>query len=329
MNEYLNYQISDFQNESMELGNTNYPKKLKNNNTMPKSLYLFSVISKTIIILFLAGGCATTRVDHFRQFSEAGESYSRAIVLLSEEAAAAAIDADSEILLKDRDLLSEEERREIYQERTAALEELLDEIRLLRRHTILLRNYFTALERLADSEVPEMVVRRTSGIVSELEDMYSRMRQVAIGEVKAADFIGEGEELAVAHFKDRILSRELRENASLIERQLALQKAVLTALSVELEADLQVITKAKAYREVASPYIQNRRLPARWRKQRRQVLSTYVMLAAVDNAVIAADKMHESFIALTEKRIRVEDWPEIFAEIDQILDLVEIYEEYE
>ncbi len=77
------------------------------------------------LILVLAAlvfsSCVTTRVNQFASFAEAGQLYSIAVEGLTQETGKVAIDADSELLLKDRDLFSTEERGDIYMERTEAL----------------------------------------------------------------------------------------------------------------------------------------------------------------------------------------------------------------
>jgi hypothetical protein len=79
-----------------------------------------------IFAIVLLCSCTTQRISQFTTFAEAGSSYSEAMVKLTSEAGQIAIDADSELLLKDRDLFSQEERGNMYLERIKALESLFE-----------------------------------------------------------------------------------------------------------------------------------------------------------------------------------------------------------
>ncbi len=272
----------------------------------------------------LALGCASRRVEHFRLFAEAGRSYSRAVDQLAEEAGKAAIDADSELLAKDRDRLSAEQRRTVYLERTEALRELLHELRELRRHALLLERYFTTLSRIADDRTPEATLRATAEIVEALRQLHPTLAGAIIGDRPVDELMRQSRPLLVAEFRNRALTRELRQHAELVARELELQRAILTGLTVELEADLQAIADARSYSEVAAPYIGEARLPANWQRRRREILSGYVMLARVDQAAKAAEELQRQFIDLAENRVRIEDWPHLVASIDAIFDLVEL-----
>ncbi len=85
--------------------------------------------------MILIVGCVTHRLNQFEKFSKAGKGYAEAIIVLTEEAANAAIDADSQLLVKDKDKFTEEDRKSEYVKRTKALKELLSELRKFRKHS--------------------------------------------------------------------------------------------------------------------------------------------------------------------------------------------------
>ncbi len=278
-----------------------------------------------VAVLLVAGaGCANYRVDHFRTFAEAGRGYGRAIVVLSEEAGHVAIDADSELLLKDRDLFTVDERREIYRQRTEALREILQTLQALRQHALLLDRYFTLLARMADPATPTEIARESAIIIAALRELHPQLSDRALEGRLTEELLDQARPLVVSGFLRRGLARELRANAALIEHELEMQRAVLATLAADLQNDLQVLADAQAYREVARPYVEDGRLPANWQRRRREVLSSYISMAAVDNAVQAAAELQHAFRATVENRMQPEDWPKVFAEINAMLDLVEV-----
>lgn len=282
-----------------------------------------TLIPPVLAILALAG-CSTVRVDQFATFADAGKRYGEAMVTLTEEAGEIAIDADSAILIENRDRLPSEKREETYLAQTRALQGLLAQLDALRRHTRLLERYFDALADLAGSDAPTAIGGETGKLVAALGELHPGLAEASFGDAEVADFIGQAVPLVVAAFKRKALERELRAHSAALERELELQRAVLEALAVDLRADLEAISRVRAHVELARPYVDDKKLPSRWKRDRREVLSTLVSLASADDAAKAARKLKTTFVALVEDRVEPGDFRELFADVHAMIDLVEL-----
>jgi hypothetical protein len=251
-----------------------------------------------VITIFLTTGCTTQRINQFETFAKAGKGYSDAIDALTIEAGNAAIDTDSQLLIKDRKRLPEPDRKEIIVARNKALKDLVAELRKFNKHSRLLRRYFSALEKLAISDASTGITENAVKLVDELQKINPDLKNATIGEASVNDFVTQAVPLVVAAFQQAALEKELKKNAKTIERELDLQHAFLAALADGLEADLEAVLKIRAYEEVAKPYIRAGNLPENWADTRREIITTTVMLGSVDNAQKAAKSLQEAFIAL-------------------------------
>ena len=284
-----------------------------------KRLNLLCAVTAALLVT----GCTTTRISQFDRFAEAGKTYSDAMVALTDEAGKVAVDANSEFLTSIRDdLQSENQRREEYEKHTQSVQELITELNSLREHSLLLRRYFAALADLARAK--DETSAAANDLAKKLQDLHPRLKAAKIGNASVSEFVGEAAPLVVGSFKQRALERELRNNASLLERELELQKAFLEALSEGLRDDLETIARIRGADEVAKPYIREARLPSSWRKDRQQVLMTSLASASAENAAEAAKKLKETFVALVERRVSPGDFDMLFADIESMIDLIEL-----
>ena len=187
---------------------------------------------------------------------------------------------------------------------------------------------FNVLSSLSRSKASSGIAQEASNLVRDLQTVKSRLGSATLGGKSAQRLVKPGAELLVASFQRRALEKELRANAAMIERQLELQKAVLEALTEGLMADLEVILQDRSYGQVAQPFVSGgSNLPARWKKVRQEVLSSYLVMASAENAARAAAELKEAFIALVENRITADDFGDLFADIERIVELVEFVKE--
>ncbi len=277
-----------------------------------------------LVTVALLSGCASKRISQFEQFSTAGGKYSDAIVVLTEEAGKAAIDADSHLLIKDKDKFTKADRRIEYVKRTKALKELLTEYRKFRKHSELLKHYFAILSRLATSDAPSGIAENTGKLVAELQSISPALKEATIGDASVKDFLTQAVQLSVATFQQQALERELKRNSAVIERELDLQHAFLSALAIELESDLTAIHKTREFVDVAKPYINGGKLSSSWVKNRRELISSVVIMGSVENAKQAAKQLKETFVALVENKMGPDDLEILFQDINAMLDVIEL-----
>jgi hypothetical protein len=275
-------------------------------------------------VIFVLCSCATQRINQFSSFAAAGVSYTNAMDKLTREAGQLAIDADNELLLKDRDLFSQEERGDIYIERTKALESLLSTISSIRVHTSLLSRYFSALNQLAGSQSPVTIPGQLTAIVTSLESIHPGLENAGFGGTSVKDFIKSASPLIISTFKQNKLEEELRKNGATIERELELQSALLQALSEQMKSDLELILKLKDFQSVTQPFISAPRLPENWKDKRKEILTTYLSLDAAERAKNAADELKNAYLNLLGSASGVADLKPLFDDINAMIDLVEL-----
>lgn len=286
-----------------------------------KFLKIYFILTMAVALL---SGCATQRINQFKNFANAGKAYSEAMVVLTKEAGHAAIDADSAILMLSRKNWDSNEREDNILENTEELKKLLSVMSDLRKHTLLLKKYFTALSKLAESDAPSGIGEEATNLVAELGKISPKIKDARIGEANVSDFIKIAVPLFVAHFQQKALEDELNRNGKVIEEELELQKAVLTIMADELKGDFEVILNQKELIEVDKPFINDKPLPKDWKKNRREVLSAYVSMASVENATKAAKELKKAFIALVENKMEPEDFENLFADISAMINLIEL-----
>lgn len=283
-------------------------------------------MKKLIILLIFIGftSCVSTRVNQFAEFAHAGRQYARAMEILTTEAGGLAIDADSELLLKGREELSREERGKMYIERSGALKELLETLQGIRKHSRLLERYFNALGALAGSDPTAALTSELTSVVNSLAALHPGLERASIGNSKVTDFMGAAVPLVLSGIKQQALEMELRRNAPVIERELELQSALLKALSQQMTEDLELLLDIKDYSGVTRPFVEAPSLGDTWKAKRKEVLTGYLSVDAVEKAASAAESLQRGFRDLVERRIGIGGFAPVFSDIHAMLDLVEM-----
>ena len=294
-----------------------------------------------VIVTVFLSGCATHRLGQFEKFSKAGMEYAHAMIVLSEEAGKIAIDADSQKLMtvrsgflpsevvnckktKGEEVKDDETRKHAYSIQTLALEGYLEELRNFRMHTRLLQKYFSSLNKLASSDIASGVSGNTGQLIEELEKISPSLREAKIRGNPIKKFINETVERSVSSFQQKALEKELKNNATTIERELELQHAYLTVLAIGIEEDLETIIDTKTFYQVEKPYTGRDKLPKNWLNDRRNLMSSKIMIGSIDNAKNAAKQLKSAFVDLVENKIEAEDLNALFRDINNILDLIEV-----
>jgi hypothetical protein len=271
----------------------------------------------------MLGACTTARVEQFDRFAETGVAYAAAIDALAEEAIDAAIDADSAVLVRTRDALSESERQQTVLEHDALLKERAALLRDIRRHAALLRNYFVALAALAGSDAPAATAAEAQALAASIDALGARLGAGGLGE-RAGGVTGAATEIAVARFQREALEKELRLRAPLLERQLELQREAMQVIADELRADLQAVVSQRELADVVEPYASSGSLSRIWTTRRREILAAASAAESADAAASAAEAMQRSFRALVENRYTLADMRAVLADVNAIITLVEL-----
>lgn len=277
-----------------------------------------------LLLALLTTSCAAPRLSQFQTFALAGRQYTEVVDTISEEAGRAAIDADSQVLLQTRNSLTEEDRREVYVQHTEALKSFLGELTHFRKHSGLLQRYFVALEQLATSDAPATIGTSTQDLVTRLQDLRPSLQEATVAGLPVLDYVAPAVTLSVASFREQALERELRQHAAVIERELDLQRAFLSALVAGLEADLRALAQGKEHDLVAEPYVSDGKLAKSWPDARRAVLMWEAELDTAQRAQEAADTLHGVFLALVENKATPADMSTLSQNIEALANMIRV-----
>lgn len=278
------------------------------------------ILAMTAISVTLSlNACTTHRTAQFGDFAKAGAEYADAMSSLTVEAGNTAIDTDSDILLLMRERLGKPERQQHYREHTSALKGLLAQQQELKRHTLLLKNYFLTLARMAGSDTPERLGKEARRLAESISALSAGMGNASSGNSAiAASAAGTVTPLVVAAFRQKALEEELRSNGPTIERELELQQSALQAISGQMRADIAASAGIQEYALVMKPYDANLPIPENWKISRRQLFETNRTIESIDAAAAAAGKLRKSFKALAEGTLTVSDLDDLLQDIDAI-----------
>lgn len=294
------------------------------------------------IIALSLSACTTARINHFKQFAQAGSSYVEVAQAVTEEAAGTAIDADSIVTEKARTMLASARegmtgdalKKQIAEDakvlagriktHNALLRERLDILRDIHKQMLLLRNYFIALGALAESNEPSGIGEAAKGTVEALGQISKRIKTAKIGELPVASFVQPVTTIVVSQIQRAALERELKERAVTISNELDLQKAALEAIAVDMRDNLRLVQEEEERTTVLIPYSSaGSQLPGNWAARRKEILRKAITFKSVEAAASGAEKLKISFIALAENRFDLNDAEALFRDINQILDVIE------
>ena len=277
----------------------------------------------TIPLVLLLQGCVSARLAQFSGFSQAGVAYVKASGTFIDEAGSAAIRGDSALLLKARPDLPQPERRERISNANKLLTQRLLLLRQIKRHGQLLQDYFEAMGSLADSKAPESLGAAAQGVYDSLAKLSPTLKNAKIGSSTVSDFIPAVVPIVVAPLKAKTLEKELRERGPLIERELALQEAILTVLAQEIKTDLSIELNTQVTAEVIDPYVSGSEVPNDWVTKREEVLGATVASQSAGAAAQAANELRLSFQKLAANQFDSAALSFLIADINSILDLTD------
>ena len=277
----------------------------------------------TILLFLSLQGCVSARLAQFSGFSQAGVAYVKASGAFIDEAGAAAVRGDSALLLKARPDLTPRDRLEQISSKNKLLAQRLLLLRQIKRHGQLLQDYFEVLGSMADSKAPESLGVTAQGVYDSLAKLSPALKNAKIGSSTVSDFIPSVVPIVVAPLKARTLEKELRERGPLIERELALQEAMLAVLAREIQTDLTIELNMQTTREIIDPYVSDSEVPSDWTTKRDEILNTTVTSQSADAAAQAAHKLRLSFQRLAANQFDSAALSSLIADINSILDLTE------
>lgn len=292
---------------------------------------IFRYIAPVAIIGLLSGCASTARVNQFKAFAELGAKSQTAVGKIVDEAVASNVDADSQRLITARRLATKTSPPSVnlserIVESNSAVIAHTEALTAFKRHSALLSDYFAALGALAAFDGESGITDSAKSTVTALQSVSPKLKDANIGEAPVADFVGAVAGLAVAHFKAKALENELRANGAVIERALDLERAFLDALNEDMMSDYGTLSEQQLLVDVIKPFsAPSGDLSSAWiTKRRSALLAASTRTEPVKEAAALARKLHQSFIALAEGRLEPGDLALYAADLDRLVDLVEM-----
>ncbi len=297
---------------------------MKNRALRAFQLHVHRVRLLPVLVLGLAAaGCAlstdTARLD---EVARAGIVYADKLPRLLDRAFELAAAVDSGALVEARPGLSAEQRREALREFDAATAERLEGYVAAKGHNGLLRSYFLVLQTLAEPEGRKGSGNAAKRLTAELGRLSPRIRKARMGDVSVAGFLEPAVEIAVASFRSAALRLELEARGATIERELAVQQALVSALARQVRADQEVLSARFRDDEVVEPYVSAARLPKAWPAKRLRSLRDSGDLEAARAAQRAMRSLRQAYVAALEGRLDSTRAAELATTVEGFVELV-------
>lgn len=252
-----------------------------------------------LIAAFVLSSCAgAQRIDYATQFAEEGVKFTQTLPHFYDEYYRLAINADSATLASTRDQpgitakkLSERlEQADDDLERTSAI------VRGLKEHAGLLHEYFQAILRLTDDSVGSGVGESTQTLVNGIMMARGDLGAAIPFGVPVNQMAKPAGNFVVVSLKNRALKRELDEHGGMIDRELAVQEAILQKLARNMASHAQAWTTVAylnpVYEQFRDP---NTTLGAGWYSKRRKYLTTEQVIESAQQAEEAMRELRKAW----------------------------------
>ncbi len=276
-----------------------------------------------LVVASLATGCTVaTDTGRLAAVANAGIAYADTVPPLLERAYELAAAVDSAALVVARSGLSAEQRWDSLREFDVAMTERLKEYVAAERHNELLRSYFLALRIVLKPDGPKEIGAAAKRLTTELGKLSPRLKKARMGDVSVSGLIEPATRIAVASFRSAALRRELEARGPTIERELAVQEALVSALARQVRADREVLSTRFRSAEVVEPYVNAARLPRTWPARRLRSLRGAGDVEAARAAEQAIRSLRQAYVAALEGRLDSTRAAELATTVEGFVELV-------
>ena len=279
------------------------------------------LLSALLLGLMSAGCAVSTDTVRLDEVARAGIAYADKIPPLLDQAFELAVGVDSGALVEARRALPEDERRRMLDEFDAAMARRLEEHAAAKRHNTLLGSYFVALRTLLEPDGSRGIGNAARRLTAELGKLSPRLKKARMGDVSVGGLVEPAAGIVVASFKSGALRRELEARGQAIERELALQEALVTALARQIRADREVLSARFRNDEVLKPYVSAARLPRTWPARRLRSLREPAGVGAARAAEQAIRSLRKAYVAAMEGRLDAVRAAELAATVEGFVEL--------
>lgn len=245
----------------------------------------------------LLSGCGAARATRFEAFAAAGVIYEQARSQFLRLSLDVNIERDTLELRKQHEALDAAGRARVLNEQDQILQERIGILADLERHGTVMNQYFQALARLAGPRADANAAAAAQRLSGELGGLSDALARKSIRGTPVSEKIGQVTAIAVGELRNRALERHLREYAPLIQRQLALEEAMLSLLVDEYIEDRKVLRNHER-RTVLVPPFRADSLPPDWDALRKRFLLAEIDVTRARAAQEAARQLRSAFEGL-------------------------------
>jgi len=272
---------------------------------MPKKLTVqWWCVGLLLIAVFGLSACTgARRVNDAAAFANEGVAFTGTLPRLYDEYYGLAIDADSATLTITREepgitskMLSERLRQaDADLQRTSAI------VRGLKEHALLLRAYFVEIQKLTDERVGSDVGASTAALVTGITMVRSDLATLIPFGVPVDQIAKPAGTFGVISLKNRALKRELDEHGETIDRELAVQEAILSKIGRNMASHSEAWTTVALVNPVYEQFRDtNKTLGMGWYRDRRKYLTEKPVIESAQVAEAAMKEMRKAWRELAE-----------------------------
>ena len=142
-----------------------------------------------------------------------------------------------------------------------------------------------------------------------------------MGDVSVGGLVEPATAIVVASFKYAALRREFEARGATIERELALQEALVIALAGQVRADWEVVSARFRNDEVLEPYVSAGRLPKTWPARRLRSLREPAGVEAARATEQAIRSLRKAYVAAMEGRLDAVRAAELVTTVEGFVEL--------
>lgn len=250
-------------------------------------------------------GCAGTQtINKADQFALNGIAFTDSVAPFVDESFVLAVTADSLVLTQARESILEPGLRGAQLKQSDIhLEKRLKILRDLKRHANLLRFYFISIKAITQTDAATGITDTAKGLVNQMTELDPKIAKAAIGDIPVSDFIEPAVNLAVAGYQNKVLRQELSVRADIIDREIGLQEAALTALYEQMRADKELQISYEVKNPIFRAYTATKKLPGNWTQQRVDAFKLIIEIDSYEKAVKAVQALRQSWQAFAENRL--------------------------
>lgn len=256
-----------------------------------------------LAVLGLAACAPAHTTETADRFADAGIAYADAVPTVIDESFQLAVSVDSIQLQQAKSDLDRQARAVRLKESDRLLEARLKILRDVKRHVGLLRSYFAALKSLTESDAAPGLVGTTKGLIDRMAELRPGIADVSFAGRPVKSLVSPAVTFAVGAYQSAALRDELASHSAAIERELDLERAVLTAIGQQMTADLDLLVQIRERNPIAEAYLRDGSLPSDWSARRLAAFQASVRSDNLDAARKAATALHDSWVAFAEGRL--------------------------